>query len=127
MEMITILIITFYLAVVPFPNPTYGDDNAITSDAIDDIAESANKIDTAIDTVTSALAYFGSVAKQIEVQADFTQGLVDQLNIGIGTLVDADMAQESAMLQSLQIKQNLGTQALGIANAAPQTILGLFG
>jgi flagellin-like hook-associated protein FlgL len=95
--------------------------------AVNDVKESQKLIDAAIDKVTEALAYFGSVSKQLEIQKDFTQGLIDQLNIGIGTLVDADMAKESAMLQSLQIKQNLGTQALGIANAAPQTILGLFG
>ena len=57
---------------------------------------------------------------------DFTNGLIDILNEGVGTLVDADMAQESAQLQALQIQQQLGVQALSIANAAPQTILGLF-
>ncbi|WP_417519476.1 flagellin, partial [Minwuia sp.] len=50
----------------------------------------------------------------------------DTLTTGVGNLVDADLAKESARLQSLQIKQQLGVQALSIANQAPQTILGLF-
>ena len=52
--------------------------------------------------------------------------LVDTLNAGIGNLVDADMAVESAKLQSLQVKQQLGVQALSIANSAPSITLSLF-
>ncbi|NQV61670.1 MAG: flagellin [Alphaproteobacteria bacterium] len=84
-------------------------------------------IDTAINSVSDKLAALGSVAKRIEVQADFTTKLTDILKAGVGSLVDADMAEESAKLQSLQIKQQLGVQALSIANAGPQSILSLFG
>jgi len=66
------------------------------------------------------------VAKRIEVQTDFTTSLVNILTEGLGNLVDADLAQESATLQALQIQQQLGVQSLAIANAGPQTILGLF-
>ena len=84
-------------------------------------------IDSAITAVSDKLAALGSVAKRIEVQGDFTTKLTDILRAGVGTLVDADLAEESAMLQSLQIKQQLGVQALSIANAGPQAILALFG
>ena len=84
-------------------------------------------IDTAINTVTTSLASLGSSAKRIEVQTEFTTQLVDILKEGVGNLVDADLAEESAALQSLQIKQQLGVQALSIANSGPQSILALFG
>jgi len=84
-------------------------------------------IDAAINSVTSSLASLGSSAKRIEVQSDFTIQLVDILKEGVGNLVDADLAEESANLQALQIKQQLGVQALSIANSGPQSILSLFG
>ena len=84
-------------------------------------------IDTAISTVTSNLASLGASSKRIDVQAEFTTQLVDILKEGVGNLVDADLAEESAALQSMQIKQQLGVQALSIANAGPQSILALFG
>jgi len=83
-------------------------------------------ISTAIVTVSNALASFGSSAKRVDIQADFTGKLMDILKQGVGNLVDADLAEESASLQALQIKQQLGVQALSIANAAPQVILNLF-
>jgi flagellin len=83
-------------------------------------------IDTAITTVSNALAALGSSAKRVEIQTEFTSKLQDILKQGLGNLVDADLAQESANLQALQIKQQLGVQALAIANAGPQSILALF-
>ncbi|MBT3700854.1 MAG: flagellin [Alphaproteobacteria bacterium] len=85
------------------------------------------QIDAAINSVTSSLASLGSSSKRIDVQAEFTVQLVDILKEGVGNLVDADLAEESAALQSLQIKQQLGVQALSIANSGPQSILALFG
>jgi flagellin len=76
--------------------------------------------------VNSALAKLSAGAKKFSIQSTFTGKLSDTLTQGIGNLVDANMAQESAMLQSLQVKQQLGVQALSIANQAPQTILSLF-
>ncbi len=84
-------------------------------------------IDSAITKVTDKLAALGSAAKQIEVQTSFTSTLIDILKQGVGNLVDADLAEESASLQALQIKQQLGVNSLAIANAGPQSILGLFG
>ena len=83
-------------------------------------------IQTSLTNVNSAMAKLSSGAAKFSIQATFSQKLSDTLTMGIGNLVDANMAQESAMLQSLQVKQQLGVQALSIANQAPQTILGLF-
>src|SRR4051812_22529461 len=83
-------------------------------------------IQTSLTNVNSAMAKLSSGAAKFSIQATFSQKLSDTLTTGIGNLVDANMAQESAMLQSLQVKQQLGVQALSIANQAPQTILSLF-
>ena len=83
-------------------------------------------IDAAIDEVSTALAELGSDGNRLELQDDFTTKLRDILLAGVGNLVDADMAEESAMLTALQVKQQLGTQSLAIANQSPQIILSLF-
>ena len=83
-------------------------------------------IQATLANVNSALAKLSSGSKKFSIQVAFTGKLTDTLSTGIGNLVDADMAKESALLQSLQVKQQLGVQALSIANQAPQTILSLF-
>lgn len=83
-------------------------------------------VETSLNNVNSALARLGSGSKKLSVQATFVKNLSDTLTTGIGNLVDADMATESAQLQSLQVKQQLGVQALSIANQSPQVILSLF-
>jgi flagellin len=83
-------------------------------------------IQTSLTNVNAALAKLSAGAAKFSIQATFAQKLSDTLTQGIGNLVDANMAQESAQLQSLQVKQELGVQALSIANQAPQTILSLF-
>ena len=83
-------------------------------------------IQTSLNNVNAALAKLSSGSKKFSIQIDFAQKLSDTLTTGIGNLVDADMAQESALLTSLQTKQQLGVQALAIANQAPQIILSLF-
>ena len=83
-------------------------------------------IQASLVNVNSALAKLSAGAKKFSIQSTFTGKLTDTLTAGIGQLVDANMAQESAMLQSLQVKQQLGVQALSIANQAPQTVLSLF-
>ncbi|HEY0282454.1 MAG TPA: flagellin [Rhizomicrobium sp.] len=83
-------------------------------------------VSTAIATVNTALSALSSGSKKFSIQASFVSKLSDTLTSGIGNLVDADMARESALLTALQTKQQLGVQALAIANAAPQTILSLF-
>jgi flagellin len=83
-------------------------------------------VNASIQNVNATLAKLASGEKKYTIQNDFVSKLVDTLNMGIGNLVDADMAVESARLQSLQVKQQLGVQALSIANAQPQIILSLF-
>jgi flagellin len=83
-------------------------------------------IQTSLTNVNSALAKLSAGAAKFSIQATFAQKLSDVLTNGIGNLVDANMAFESAQLQSLQVKQQLGVQALSIANQAPQTVLSLF-
>jgi flagellin len=83
-------------------------------------------IQTSLTNVNSALAKLSSGAAKFSIQATFSQKLSDTLTAGIGNLVDANLAQESAKLQSLQVKQQLGVQALSIANKAPESILSLF-
>jgi flagellin len=86
----------------------------------------ANALEQAIVDLNITLASLGSQATALDAQNDFLAKLSDEIENGIGNLVDADLAKESAKLQSLQIKQQLGAQALSIANQAPQVILSLF-
>ena len=83
-------------------------------------------LNLSLQNVNSSLANLAAGSKKFSIQTDFVAKLVDSLNAGIGNLVDADMAVESAKLQSLQVKQQLGVQALSIANQQPQIILSLF-
>jgi flagellin len=84
------------------------------------------QLNSSIINVNTALANIGAQANQISSHNKFVAKLSDALTVGIGNLVDADMAAESARLQALQVQQQLGAQALSIANQAPQVILSLF-
>lgn len=86
----------------------------------------AGTISTSLNNLNASLARLGTAAKSLEIHKGFVQQLSDSLEVGIGNLVDADLAKESARLQSLQVKQQLGVQALSIANQAPQTIMSFF-
>ncbi len=83
-------------------------------------------LEKAKSTMATNLNTLGSAARQVDSQLSFTAKLGDALTSGIGTLVDADLAKESANLQALQLKQQLGVQALSIANQSPQSISSLF-
>jgi flagellin len=82
--------------------------------------------DTAIAEMTDSASNLGAVKQRINLQKDFVGALMDAIDRGIGTLVDADMNEESTRLQALQVQQQLGIQALSIANQASQNILSLF-
>lgn len=92
----------------------------------DSLQSSLDTIETMIQTSINAASAFGQVEKRIEIQQDFVGSLMDSLRSGIGSLVDADMEEASARLQALQVQQQLGIQALSIANQQPQNILALF-
>ncbi len=83
-------------------------------------------IETLIQTSITASANLGASQNRIEVQTTFISTLTDNLRTGIGALTDADLEEASARLQSLQVQQQLGIQALSIANQAPQALLALF-
>lgn len=83
-------------------------------------------IEAAQKALNGKLSDLGAASRQIDAQSTFTSKLSDVIEGGIGNLVDADLAKESARLQALQVKQQLGVQALSIANQAPQTITSLF-
>ncbi len=83
-------------------------------------------VNTAIGAVSSALSKLGTGSKALASHATFIQKLQDTIDAGVGNLVDADLAKESAKLQALQTKQQLGVQALSIANQSSSILLGLF-
>ena len=87
---------------------------------------SGGNFDTVQTAISDALNQFGSDSRYIDAQIAYNKDKADALEAGLGALIDADLAKESARLQSLQIRQQLGTQSLSIANQAPQTLLSLF-
>ncbi|WP_309645852.1 flagellin [Phenylobacterium sp.] len=89
-------------------------------------AAALTALTTSMTGVNQALGNLGAQAKQIEAHNKFVGKLQDVLQAGVGNLVDADLAKESARLQALQVQQQLGAQALSIANQAPQIVLQLF-
>lgn len=110
-----------------------GADTSITDLAGDTSATAAAaakalgaKLDAFFKEVKTSLSDLGAASRQIEGQLNFNSNLNDVITTGVGNLVDADLAKESANLQALQVQQQLGVQALSIANQAPQTLLSLF-
>ncbi len=100
----------------------------VTDPTIDDtdIDDMISNVDSALLAVTTAASDVGAVKKRVSMQQDFVSSLIDAIDRGIGTLVDADMSKESTRLQALQVQQQLGIQSLTIANASAQSILSLF-
>ncbi|MDI1325410.1 MAG: flagellin [Brevundimonas sp.] len=95
-------------------------------DTLTKAAASLTAVSTSIDKVSASLARLGTKSKALSTHLTFVGKLSDALEAGVGNLVDADLAKESAKLQALQTKQQLGVQALGIANQTPQLVLSLF-
>lgn len=100
----------------------------ITATGVTDdiITQMISKVDNVLKALTDAATVLGAAKKQIDLQKTFTQSLMDSIDKGVGQLVDADMNKESTRLQALQVQQQLGIQALSIANANSQNILALF-
>ncbi|MEQ6203023.1 flagellin [Sulfitobacter sp. HNIBRBA2951] len=91
-----------------------------------DAATTYGELETMLTAAITGAASLGTAAKRLDDQSNFVSKLSDSLESGIGSLVDTDMEEASAKLQALQTQQQLGVQALSIANQAPQTILSLF-
>lgn len=89
-------------------------------------AGNVKAVEDAIQDVSSALSKIGTGAKALDTHMTNVMKLQDTLDAGVGNLVDADLAKESARLQALQTKQQLGVQALSIANQSSGILLGLF-
>jgi flagellin len=104
------------------------DISALTDTANDvaDLEEIIGVVDASISSMTDAATVLGAAKARIGIQQDFVKSLMDAISRGVGQLVDADMNEESTRLQALQVKQQLGVQALSIANASSQSILQLF-
>jgi len=96
--------------------------------AADDAAIEAflGTIETAMGKMANGAAELGAAKSRINMQKDFVSNLSDSIEKGVGQLVDADMNKESARLSALQVQQQLGVQALSIANSSSQSILSLF-
>ena len=114
-------------AVAASPGPP-----AVPASPAPDLTSAANaaaaltRVEAALATATSRMAALGAESKRIDQHLVFVSKLTDTLQTGVGNLVDADLAKESARLQALQVQQQLGAQALSIANSAPQIVLSLF-
>ena len=97
-----------------------------SDDDLADLEQMIGYVDSAISSMTNSATALGAAKARIGIQQDFVKGLMDAIGRGVGQLVDADMNEESTKLQALQVKQQLGVQALSIANSSSQTILSLF-
>lgn len=104
------------------------DISALTDTAADltTLEEYISGVDTAITEMTEAATNLGAVKARVGMQKEFVSNLMDAIDRGVGQLVDADMNEESTRLQALQVQQQLGIQALSIANGQSQSILSLF-
>jgi len=117
---------------IPHQNLTLGGGNVTITAAqqitTQTLAEAAlTNVDDSLALVNVVLTRLGAGSTSLETQRIFADKISDTIEIGIGNLVDANLAKESANLQALQVKQQLGIQALSIANQAPQSILSIFG
>ncbi len=93
---------------------------------LQDLEQMIGWVDSAIGNMTTSAANLGAVKQRVTLQQSFVKTLMDAISRGVGTLVDADMNEESTRLQALQVQQQLGVQSLSIANQNSQNILSLF-
>jgi flagellin len=120
-SLITITAVSFALS---------GSTNTITTtssvDTVTNATAALTRINASITNINKQLAVFGSASRALQKHKDFLISLSDTLQTGIGNLVDADLAKDSAKLSSLQVKQQLGAQALSIANSQASILLRFF-
>jgi flagellin len=100
----------------------------LTTSAADtqDLEQMIRWVDNALSEMTTSAANLGAMKNRIDSQTSFVKSLMEAITRGVGSLVDADMSEESTKLQALQVQQQLGVQSLSIANQNSQTILSLF-
>jgi flagellin len=104
------------------------DISAVTDDPteLEGLVDVIETVDAAIQSMTDAATGLGAIKTRVDLQKDFAKSLMDAIDTGIGQLVDADMNEESTRLQALQVRSQLGVQALSMANQSSQMILRLF-
>lgn len=97
-----------------------------SDDDLEDLEQMIGFVDEAISGMTTAASNLGAIKQRTKLQSEFVSALMTAIDRGVGALVDADMNEESTRLQALQVQQQLGIQALSIANQNSQSILSLF-
>jgi flagellin len=97
-----------------------------TNNDLADLEQMIGYVDEAIGSMTTAASNLGAIKQRTKTQSDFVSALMTAIDRGVGALVDADMNEESTKLQALQVQQQLGIQALSIANQNSQMVLSLF-
>ena len=101
------------------------DVSAVGLDTVD-INDMISAVDAKLQLLTTSASEIGATKKRVSLQTDFVSTLLDSIELGVSTLVDADISKQSTRLQALQTQQQLGIQALSIANSSAQNILSLF-
>ncbi|MFA7415794.1 MAG: flagellin, partial [Rhizobium sp.] len=118
---------TYFLVNASSTTSATGTVIELTTTTTDDNLEGMiSAVDAMLQDMTDVGATLGATNSRIEMQADFVADLMDVIDTGVGRLVDADMNEESTRLKALQTQQQLGIQALSIANSNSQNILSLF-
>jgi flagellin-like hook-associated protein FlgL len=118
---------TYYLVAAPGGTAATGTAITLTATTSDDNIEGMiSAVDKMLTTLTDSAATLGATNKRIDMQDEFMADLMDVIDKGVGRLVDADMNEESTRLKALQTQQQLGIQALSIANSDSQNVLSLF-
>jgi flagellin len=104
------------------------DISALSTSANDtaDLEQIIKWVDQGLSSIINSAANLGALKSRVDSQSDFVRVLMEAVERGVGTLVDADMTEESTKLQALQVQQQLGVQSLSIANQSSQNILSLF-
>jgi flagellin len=129
LQTVSLPVLDFNLTTTPL---TLGSGPAIyvdvTTDLADEIvsADAVQRIIASLDFVNQELSRLGTAAKRIDTHVNFITRLSDSITEGIGNLVDTNLPQESARLQALQVRQQMSTQALNIANQSPNALLNLL-
>jgi flagellin-like hook-associated protein FlgL len=118
---------TYFLINASSTTAATGAEVALTATTLDDDIEGMiSAVDAMLTNLTDAAATLGATNTRISMQDDFMADLMDVIDKGVGRLVDADMNEESTRLKALQTQQQLGIQALSIANSNSENILSLF-
>ena len=123
----TTTIATYFLIDVSATTAATGSEVVLTTSMSEDTLDGMiSAVDAMLQRLTDSASTLGAITSRIEMQDEFVSTLMDVIDKGVGRLVDADMNEESTKLKALQTQQQLGIQALSIANTNAENILTLF-